>query len=972
MADRPRKRNKSRDKQDDSGQGGLNFVDRSGKIHKIGDKPLRRDPRDAGPKPTGPSAPAAAPSDLGDLFIPYQPKSRPTKNPVVPVPTPQARAAGESEPYGRRDQRGGSSERGGATGGRGGKPNRSGGRDDRGAAARGPRDNRPKREARPGRDGGDFRGSRGGKPDRVGKPDRGTQSGRSFEAKSGQGGEPRIVKANIDKNRKGFGFLIFEDRKIEDAFIPPREAENFFHGDRVEVQLGPKGDIQDVRVIQHRFRELVGRYSPHPTKGGFIVYERKRAREEVYSPEGTTKAQEGDWVKAKLEFHEDGPFPVTATITDIYGPELPPSADIDMVAAEYNLIEEHPEAAVKQAQSFKLDVAELDFKHRRDLRDVPFITIDGETARDFDDAVYVERTPKGHLLWVAIADVSHYVTVGTPLDDDARSRGTSVYFPERAFHMLPRALSENLCSLRPDEPRLGMVAKMEFDGVGKRISTEIMEALIESKRRATYNEIQAEWEQNPDNRDWEYAPHFELYKKLRKARTARGSIDFDLPEAELVVLPTGEPVSITQRNRVDAHRLIEEFMIVANESVTEWMLERDWPFLYRIHEEPSEQSIDKFQRLASNVGMPIEFDKESLSASLADLVVRLEGHPAQTLLNISLLRSMKQAVYSSVHHGHFGLASAAYTHFTSPIRRYPDLVVHRLIRHALRVQTGREAKFKGDERERLETELTDISEHCSYRERLASDAERESIKLKQVRLIREKLGEELDGKVNGLTETGLFILLDQPYVEGMVTRDSLQDDRYQFDEDRMIYYGARTRRTFHIGDRVKIRVAAANIDLRTVDFEMLEGGTTASGEELAAIRQGASEAQRERGSERGGRGGGRGGKRGGENREWNGRGGDSRGGAADSRGRSSKRGPKTFDDRGGYSRDRDGGRPTTSGGPKITPRGAGTAPVGSRDSRGGSRDARGGGRDDRGGARNDRGGAGKKGGFGKKKHRGKR
>ncbi|MDR3607525.1 MAG: ribonuclease R [Oligoflexia bacterium] len=648
------------------------------------------------------------------------------------------------------------------------------------------------------------------------------------ERKRGHDEETRL-KATVDKNQKGFGFLIFEDRKYEDAFVPPRDAEAFFHGDRVEVTLNGRGEVVSIDVLEHRFREVVGRFSVHSSgmeRGGWVVYERKRAREEVFIPgpvgpmPPANQLLSGDWVKAKLTFHSAGPFAVTGALTETYGPELPPSADIGMVAAEYNLVEKHSERAESEAREFKLEIPSLGGREGRvDLRETPFITIDGETARDFDDAVFVEREKSGYILWVAIADVSHYVSKGTALDQEALSRGTSVYFPERAFHMLPRALSENLCSLRPHEPRLALVAKMHFDRSGDCTKTELMEALIESKRRATYNEIQAEFEKHGKSPAWEYAPHFELYQIIRRTRSERGSIDFDLPEAELIVKPTGEVVSITQRARIDAHRLIEEFMIAANEAVTAWMMERQWPFVYRVHDEPSQEALGKFQKLAANVGIVLKMEGGSASPKvLADAIRKLEGHPAQLLLNDALLRSMKRAIYSSVHGVHYGLASEGYTHFTSPIRRYPDLVVHRLIRLALRVEKEIDSKLSANAREELETELAEICEHCSYRERIASDAERESIKLKQVRAMIPEVGNEFDGEITGMMESGFFVKVPNPYCEGMVSRDLMDDDFYEFDEERMVFFGRRRGHSFRIGDKVRVRCLRAEIDRRQIDF----------------------------------------------------------------------------------------------------------------------------------------------------------
>ncbi len=633
------------------------------------------------------------------------------------------------------------------------------------------------------------------------------------------------LKATVDKNRKGFAFLIFENKKIQDAFISPREAEGLFHGDRVEVQLTSSGRVQGVKVIEHRFREVVGRFSPfnsRNTRAGFVVYERKRAREEIYVPKVLQAVNPNDWVRVKLQFHNEGPYSVTGEILDVYGQDLPPCADVAMISAEYSLSEGHSKSVEQEAERHRLEIPGKDLENRKDLREIPFITIDGETARDFDDAIFVEKSKTGYILWVAIADVSHYVKEGSQLDQEARSKGTSVYFPERAFHMLPRALSENLCSLRPHEPRLALVAEMKFDQNGKRLSTRIIEAVIESKRRATYNEIQSEWEQHQGDPNWSFSAHFQLFEAMRKMRMKRGSIDFELPEAEVKVEPTGEVISILNRARIGTHRLIEEFMIAANEAVTVWMMERAWPFVYRVHEEPSLQSLEKFQALAATVGVQVFLERLESPKVIAELIRKLEGHPAQSLLNMSLLRSMKQAVYSSTHGIHFGLASEAYTHFTSPIRRYPDLVVHRLIKMALRAQGKKNRTIQDHARGKLEKELAEICEHCSYRERLAADAERESIKVKQVRAMIQRLGDEFEAKVVGMIDSGFFVQLQTPFVEGMVSVDSMTDDFYEFNEERMVFYGRRKRRTFKIGDTVQVKVIRADLDRRQIDFGLIK------------------------------------------------------------------------------------------------------------------------------------------------------
>jgi ribonuclease R len=782
------------------------FTDRSGKPHAIvgGRTPgsvagtPRTPPPSRGPRPSGGPTPHAG----------GRPNSRPD------------RGSPRSAPGGPRPAHGGPKP---AIGDRGGKPAFRG----RGPAPVGNADREYSAEPRP---------KRRGKGKDKGKRKFGDSEGRSGGEKRSETGhrgkrftkhESRTpvanergsfkLKARIDKNRKGFGFLQFENKEYEDAFLNPHEAERFFHGDRVEATVSPRGEVVEVKVIEHRFRELVGRFYP-AGKTGMVVYERKKAREELPIVGDAKGAKVREWVRAKVIYPEEEFGKVTCEILETYGEELPPRADIQMISAEYSLVEEHSPEAVAEAESFVLDLKD---PHRTDLTHVPFITIDGETARDFDDAVYVERNREGgFVLWVAIADVSHYVRKDTALDDEAYSRGTSVYFPERAFHMLPRALSENLCSLRPDGPRLTMTSKITYDRNGKKTGVEVMNSLIHSRRRATYNEIQAEADANKDNEKWEFRTHYDLYAILRRLRNERGSIDFDLPEAEVRVEPTGEPISIKLRPRLDAHRLIEEFMIAANESVTEWALERKWPFVYRVHDEPVKAALARFQELCANYGVNFIPTAKNLPEAMNAVVKEIEGHPAQTLLNMALLRSMAQAHYSSVYGEHFGLASKAYTHFTSPIRRYPDLVVHRMLKLALEMEREK-TKLGEKEREEIEEKLAEITEHCSYRERIASDAERESIKLKQTRIMLKEVGNEFDGKIGGMNEHGMFAAIDDPYVEGFIAQESLNDDFYSYNEERQTFTGKRTKKSYKVGDKVKVRVDRVDLDLRRIDLSVV-------------------------------------------------------------------------------------------------------------------------------------------------------
>lgn len=625
------------------------------------------------------------------------------------------------------------------------------------------------------------------------------------------------LKGRVDKNKRGSAFLIFDRSDLEDLFIPRPYVDQLFHGDRVEVLVNQVGEIEDIKVLEHRFKLIFGKISidtrtekKSKIRAGYLIYERKKAKEEIYVPSLPPEVKEGDWVKAELNFGENGMGIVSAQITEVIGQTLPASYDIQMVVGEFNLKEHHSAVAVKQAESFKLEIPGKDEVGRTDLRHLPLMTIDGERARDFDDAVYVENLGhEGYRLWVAIADVSHYVKEGTALDDEAYERATSVYFPERAFHMLPRALSEDLCSLKPNVPRMSMACSMDFSHKGEKSNIQIYDAIIESRRRATYTEIENE------KNDPKHADMFALYRMLKAQRHERGSIDFEFPEAEIILdEQTGEPSDIVVRERGDAHRLIEEFMIRANESVAEWMLERSRPFIFRIHEEPSPEAIEKFKKLARTMGVHFA-DKGGIPRpkDLAAFLKTLKNNPAEPIIATALLRSMRQAIYSGTYGEHYGLASEGYTHFTSPIRRYPDLIAHRLLRETLHGhQISDEQQAKLDEQ----------AEHCSHRERVASEAEREAIRFKQVRLMAKHLGEEFEGKVNGMNEKGIFVQLWHPYCEGMILADKIGDDFYQFNEERMVMAGRKTKRTFQIGDPVRILVSRVDMDARQVEFELLK------------------------------------------------------------------------------------------------------------------------------------------------------
>lgn len=667
--------------------------------------------------------------------------------------------------------------------------------------------------------------------------------------------------ASVQKIASGAAFLILEGARTEDLYLAPREASRFFDGDRLEVIWSPRhGTVEQARLLDRKKHEVFARF--HRFEGGssnrgFLIYERKKAREELWVPELPKGLKPGDWVKAEF-LPPQGKHPFPAKVIEKFGTDLPASLDVEWVASEHGLSDDRPADVEREALAFKPSWKEELEKGRTDLRHVPFLTIDGETARDFDDAIHVERKGQHYDLWVAIADVSHYVTPGTALDRDAFERGTSVYFPERAFHMLPSALSENLCSLRPNEPRLALVAKISFTRQGDPIGTEIMDAVIESRRRATYEEVEKEHERQFHNPDWALKPHYELYAILRKARMKKGALDFDLPEPEIRVAPDGEPTSIRVRGRLDSHRLIEAFMVSANEAVTEWMLEKNAPFLFRIHAAPTLEALEAYRDVAFGAGVdfPLQ-DAASGPLAISKFLETLIAHPAKLLLHTALLRSMKQAVYSASHEIHFGLGSRAYTHFTSPIRRYPDLVVHRLIKKRIKgASPGKDAEAK--ETSRLDT----IAAHCSRRERIATEAERESIKLKQTRFMVKRLGESFPARVTGVIERGIFLQIDDPFVEGFLSKDRLGGDFFVFEEKKMQLLGRKSRKRIKVGDEMRVIASAVSIEKRQIDFEPEDfnavGTAMGAGEEIKQSRPGGgpkSFLERSKGRPQGGGGG---------------------------------------------------------------------------------------------------------------------
>ncbi|NUM87983.1 MAG: ribonuclease R [Bdellovibrionales bacterium] len=639
------------------------------------------------------------------------------------------------------------------------------------------------------------------------------------------------------RTQHGYGFVRPSgaapgDDRRQDVYISANRAHDAASGDTVLVRLTPKRDHarpnpegEILEIIERQTHQFVGVYFEDAGFAYVQVDGTLFTQPVLVGDPGAKNAQPGDKVvfeMVRFPSHiQDG----EGVITDVLGPRGAPGVDTLSIVREFGLPEEFPDdvliSAREQAERFDESLGD-----RLDLTKEAIITIDPVDARDFDDAISLERLDNGHWwLGVHIADVSHFVPPGSPLDHEAHERGTSTYLPDRVLPMLPERLSNGICSLNPNVDRLVLVAEMDFDQKGVKRGHKVYEAVFQSHHRCVYEPLQ-EFYDNPS------APHpysekvvpsllalHELYKLVKAQRSSRGSVELELPEAKVIVnRETGEVDNIKVIERVDTHKLIEEFMIAANEAVSEIMIEARRPFLFRVHEVPEEEAVMKFVEVASTMGALIDRRwLENLEPhSYQKLVEAIRPSPSVRVLNFLLLRSMKQAVYSHENLQHFGLASRAYTHFTSPIRRYPDLIVHRLLKAWLRRDDAAARSAPGS----LAKDLEEAAHHCSQRERAAVDAERELLKMKQVRHAEKHLGEEHEGVITGVAAKGLFVELQRIFIEGFVPVDRLGNGM-QFNERALILKERGSNRLFRIGDRIKVQIARTNIHLLQIELEPL-------------------------------------------------------------------------------------------------------------------------------------------------------
>lgn len=654
------------------------------------------------------------------------------------------------------------------------------------------------------------------------------------------------VTGTLSTHRDGYGFVSPEEGGA-DIFIPARYLRETMHGDQVEVAVTPspdggKREGRVVRVVNRARSRVVGRLRVAGNAAMVIPDEQRLVNEIVIAAKHRGEARDGQMVVAEILSYPTERRPAEGRIVEVLGWPDDPEVEVRTIISKYELPEHFSAGALKAARAVAPTVGDADLKGRVDLRQRVTVTIDGETARDFDDAVAVEQEKNGAVrLWVSIADVSHYVKPGSPLDTDAYLRGTSVYFPDRCIPMLPEELSNGICSLNPGVDRLALTAEMTFDPAGAMTNSTFYQSVIRSAARLTYTlvrRILVDREEDVRQEHTSLLPHLDLMEelavRLMRKRRARGSIDFDLPEPELVLDLQGGTLAIIRSERNLAHRIIEEFMLAANEAVASCLEKRQVPSLYRVHEPPDIVKLKDFREFIFNFGYDLPIQEDSVDpVSLQALLDQAAGKPEERMINEVLLRSMKQARYAAENLGHFGLAASCYTHFTSPIRRYPDLQVHRVLKAVLK------GRLKEEEVERLTATLPDVAAHCSTRERTAMEAEREIVDLKKVQFMQGKVGEELDGIITGVTSFGLFVELVELFVEGMVHISTLPHDFYRYVEKQHLLAGERTGRSFRIGDPIRVRVAGVSIERKKVDFAVVfpEGGEGAPSAPSAPYEQ---------------------------------------------------------------------------------------------------------------------------------------
>jgi len=642
-----------------------------------------------------------------------------------------------------------------------------------------------------------------------------------------------LVVGKVTTHPRGFGFVV-PDRPLEDSkgdiFIAGSNLNQAMHGDRVvaRIERVSEGRVEGriVRILERGSASVVGRFDIDGSGLGFLVpFDRRLVMDVQIPPDARLDAKPGGMVVVEITRWPTPTRGPLGRVIEVLGDIDEPGVDNEIIIRKYGIPDQHGPEAVEEARRIGTSVHESDIRGRTDFRPLTIVTIDGEHARDFDDAISLQTLPNGHhWLGVHIADVAHYVREGSVLDEEAYDRGTSVYFPERAVHMFPSELATGLCSLNPNVDRLVQSCLMEVDRRGAVVRYELHDGVIHSAARMTYTEVHAILtERDPETmtRYRTLVPLFEsmreLFEILNKRRHRRGSIDFDLKEPEIVLDDEGMVEAIIAAERNIAHRIIEEFMLLANETVAQHLSDRDVPTLYRVHEDPDPLKVEEFEEFVSTLGYSLGAPPNDVKPRhFQKLVEKMHGTPEEKPIAFLMLRTMQKARYDEQNRGHFGLAAKSYTHFTSPIRRYPDLIVHRTLRES------RHDRMNADRKDELIDDLPEMARHTSDRERRADDAERELVQWKKVRFMADKVGDEFEGYITGVAAFGLFIELIEHFVEGLVHVSTMADDYYRFVERAHILRGENTGRVYRLGDKVSVQVIKVDMERRQVDLGLTE------------------------------------------------------------------------------------------------------------------------------------------------------
>ena len=652
-------------------------------------------------------------------------------------------------------------------------------------------------------------------------------------------GAGRTLRGVYQAHPRGFGFVTIEG-ETDDIFIPEKETNGALHGDTVEILLtaSPEGKRKEgkiVKIAERGTAKNVGLYQVAKGKHyGFVIPDNQRFLQDIFVPEERAKgAVDGHKVVVELTSYGSDNAKPEGKIVEILGHVNDPGVDIMSIVKSYDLPVEFPEKVMNQAERVPEEVSDADMAGRKDLREWVMVTIDGEDAKDLDDAVSLTRTEDGKnwILGVHIADVANYVQERSALDREALHRGTSVYLADRVIPMLPHRLSNGICSLNAGVDRLAMSCIMTVDAKGDVIDHEICESVIRVNERMSYTSVKKILEDHDEEETTRYidlVPMFEEMEQLagilRNRRHQRGSIDLDFPESKIMLDEEGHPMEIRSYDRNVATKIIEDFMLLANETVAEEYYWREIPFVYRVHETPDEDKIKKLAILSNNFGYSLHISDEVRPGQIQKLLAKIQGTPQETMISRLALRSMKQARYTPENDGHFGLAARYYTHFTSPIRRYPDLQIHRIIKDDLR------GRMNEKKMEHYQTILPEVTRQASETERRAEEAERETIRLKKAEYMEAHIGEVFEGVISGITNWGIYVELSNT-IEGLVHVANMHDDHYDYYEDRYEMVGEHTGKTYKLGETVYVRVIDADCLTRTIDFEMADEGDMEDGEE---------------------------------------------------------------------------------------------------------------------------------------------